>query len=387
MSINENSDAQPMSRRRQALVSGQRRQTDDTFTMADVSALQNDRTAASRARIARRLGVSLDGMQVGGTRDLAQGILGLLVRDVEAEVRHSLAHAVAASKTLPVDVAIKLATDDISIAQPVLAQSPVLTDEHLIEIVRTNAMQYALAVAGREHVSEMLSDTLVEHGDESVVVRLVGNLGAKLSERTMLHIIDDYADSTDVNARLVQRPALPSNVIESMVSMIADRLTWDLVGRNQMDEQQATTIVNAVRERAAAEVTNREQADHQRVEVLREAYDSGALTAETLLGYLKQGDIAGLEVGLSLMSNLQVDEVRRLAYDPDRRYLSGLCARANFSTAHYITLRMALELAEATITEEANHRGYSSESIRYLQKQYELLSGDDLAIDELIYGE
>lgn len=381
-------DVHTVSRRRSALlVSEERRKSSETLSMADVAALKSDRSAAARAQIARRLGLSLDGLNVGNTRDLVQGILGLLVHDVEAEVRKALAETVAQSRALPPSVAEKLARDDIDIAIPVLEKSPVLTDDVLMDVVRTNALQYALAVAGRENISEGLSQTLVDHGDETVVVRLVGNLGAKLSERTLHQIVDDYAESKAVNDRLVQRPTLPSTVIENMVAVLTKRLTWDLMGRNEMDPNQASLIVDAVRARATEQLELRERSDHTRREQLAELHRNDVLEPELLLNYLKTGDIAGFEIGMSLLSGLGVDEVRRLAYEPDRRYLSGLCARAAFSTPHYITLRMALELAEATITMEVNHRGYSSDSIRYLQKQYDLLRTNDLAIDELIYGE
>lgn len=387
MSVDVNDDLQPTSRRRQAMVAGGRRQDDAVFTMADVASLKTDRTAEARINVARRLGLSLDRLGQGSTRDMAHGILQLLMRDVEQEVRKALAESVAASRTLPEDFALDFCRDDFEIARPVLENSPVLSDEKLADIVRTNAMQYALAIAGREQISEMLSQTLVDHGDESVVVRLVGNLGAKLSERTMMQIVDDYAGSRSVNERLVRRPALPPVIITEMVSIITNRLTWELVGRDRMDAQQAAQIVNATRERAKTSVEALGDVDRERAAELEDEFRNGELTPDRILDFLRHGDVASYEVGMSVMSDLPVDQVRRLSYDPDRRFLSGLCARAQFPTAHYITLRMALELAEATVTEEINHRGYSNEPMRLLQKQYETLVHDELAIDELLYGE
>ena len=387
MPIEELDQTRTGGRRREALLNGRRSADQNLFTMADVATLQNNRTAGARAQVAHRLGVSLDRLSAGSTKDLAQGILALLMRDVEIEVRKALAEAVANSKRLPADIAKQLAVDDIEVARPVLEQSLVLTDEALIEIVRANSMQYALAVAGRENVSEELSQTLVDQGHENVVVRLVGNLGAKLSERTMLQIVDDFADSKAINQRLVRRPSLPPRLIEEMVTAITSGLAWDLIGRTSMDRVEAEMIVGAVRKRASTAIREREKADHQCSIKLKEANEHGELQAQTLLEFLRKGDIASFEVGFGLMAQLPVNEVRRLVYDPDRRYLAGLCARAEIPTAHYITLRMALELAEATMTNEVNHRGYSSESIRYLQKQYEILCKDELEIDELVYGQ
>ena len=79
-------------------------------------------------------------------------------------------------------MARQLAGDAIEVAGPILQRSPVLTDEDLVRVVRTNAMQYALAVAGRERLSEPVSDALVDTGDAEVVARLVDNAGRSISQ-------------------------------------------------------------------------------------------------------------------------------------------------------------------------------------------------------------
>ncbi|MEZ5825776.1 MAG: DUF2336 domain-containing protein [Geminicoccaceae bacterium] len=77
---------------------------------------------------------------------------------------------------------------------------------------------------------------------------------------------------------------------------------------------------------------------------LRERFMAGELTAEDVLTYLRDGDINSFEQAMSLMARLEPAAVRKLTYNQDRRYLAVLCARADFSSPHYITLRMAIEL-------------------------------------------
>jgi len=374
--------ALPVSRRRQALARNEA--AEQAFCIADVAALQADPSAAGRAKLARRFGEGFDQIAAGGTRDLARSILELLVRDVESEVRKSLSEAVATAKLLPAETARRLAHDTIEVAAPVLQKSPALSDQELIEIVRTNAVQYALAVAGRERLSDELSDTLVTHGDERVVVRLIGNLGAELSERTLKHIADDYSAHKAVQERLVKRPALPPEFIEQMVAVITDRVAWNLIENQRMAPEQARAMIEGVRERAAISLTAREHGDQQRMRALRELKGRGDLVADDVLVLLREGDIAGFEIGMALHADLDVGHVQRLAYNQDRRFLAALCARAGFSTPHYITLRMALELAEATVSNCQAHRGYSSDSIRFLQRQYERLQNDPKEIDSLV---
>jgi hypothetical protein len=108
------------------------------------------------------------------------------------------------------------------------------------------------------------------------------------------------------------------------------------------------------------------------------------LDHERLLRFLRDGDIASLEIGLALHARLEPNQVRRLLYHADRRQLAGLCIAAGFATLHYITLRMAMEVAEEAMAPRSGNKGYSSETIRFLQMQYEKLRGDEAKLRLLL---
>lgn len=374
-------------RRREALL---RSQADHAkaqrLTAADVQVLQTDRSPEARALVATKFGRQFDELAASPQRDLALAVLQLLVRDVAKEVRLTLAEAVAASPGLPPSTALRLAGDDLDIARPVLERSPVLTDEDLVRIVRTNAMQYALAVAGRERLSEAVSEALVDTGHQQVVVRLLDNAGAALSKRTMERVLEDHASDQEVESRLIRRPELPHELVEQLVGVIGDRLEWQLTRDRRMPEEQARALMNAVRERAAIGLTAREHGDRKLADHLRERMAAGELSHDELLRRLKEGDVAALEIGLSLHARLDTAKTRKLLYHPDRRHMVALCAAAGFSTPHYVTLRMALDLAEAAMGSSAKPPTYNAETIRYLQLQYERLARDEVKLHELLGG-
>ena len=373
------------SRRRQAMMQqGARAAQANALQLADVEALKRDPSTEGRALIARKLGQSFDSLAVDRTRNLANGLLSLLVNDIEKEVRKALAETVSTSENLPVPVARQLASDDIEVAGPILANSPVLSDADLIEIVRTNAMQYALAVAGRERVSEELSDALVDSGHQQVVVRLVGNVGAKLSDRTMKRVMDDYRHDQQVQDRLVRRPELPFEMVEEMVGVIGARIEWELTRSKRMDPEQAKAIMRAVQDRAAIGLTAREHGDQTLRTRLRELYMADELNAEDILKFLRDGDINSFEQAMSLMARLEPPAIRRLVYNQDRRYLALLCARADFPAPYYINLRMAIEMAEATVSPDGRELSYSGEALQFLQKQYERLRLDEMKVEEML---
>ena len=90
-----------------------------------------------RAELAGKVAADLSANGLTPTEvRLAQDIVRALARDVEEAVRASLSRALRHSPNLPRDVARKLANDVEFVALPMLANSLVLTDEDLIEIVR-----------------------------------------------------------------------------------------------------------------------------------------------------------------------------------------------------------------------------------------------------------
>jgi uncharacterized protein (DUF2336 family) len=372
-------------RRREALLRrSAQEQPAQAITMQDVVQLQQDRSPDSRVLLATKLGSQLDELTAGGHHDLCAAILHLLVRDVEARVRQALAETVCHSPSLPSEIASRLARDAIEVARPILENSPVLTDEELIGVVRTNAMQYALAVAGRESVSEALADALIDTGEQHVVLRVVGNTGAKLSSQAVKRVAEDYRSDSEVQDRLVRRPELPYELVEQLVGVIGDRLEWELLQSRRITPEQARAILSATRERATISMVAREHGDQKMLQHLRERHAAGDLGHEDTIALLRDGDIGGFELSLSILSGLEPRRVRRLLYSGDRRYLAAFCIRADFPTPHYMTLRMALDLAEQCLAKRSLAKAYSADTMRFVQVQYERLRADPAKVEQLL---
>src|SRR4051794_15400792 len=193
----------------------------------------------ARAQVAAKFGRQFDELCAVSDRAVADAVLGLLVRDLAVEVRQAPAATVASSALLPAHVARQLAADRIEIAGPILEHSPVLSDEDLVRVVRTNAMQYALAVAGRQRVSEMVSEALVDTGQVEVVARLIENAGAGLSQTAMARVIQDFRDNEQIHARVIRRPELPYELVEQLIGVMGDRLEWQLIRDRRMPAEEA----------------------------------------------------------------------------------------------------------------------------------------------------
>ena len=360
------------------------REREQRLNLADVEVLRRDRSPQARAQVATKFGRQFDELCAGADRAVAQAVLGLLVRDLALEVRQALSCAVAGSARLAPEIARQLAGDAIEVATPMLQRSPVLGDEDLVHIVRTNAMQYALAVAGRERLSERVSEALVDTGAAEVVMRLVENNGADISQSTMQRVVQDYAGHDQIHARVIRRPELPYELVEQLIGVMGERLEWQVIRERRLSAEEARTLMNAVRERAAISFTARAHADAKTQQYLIAEFSAGQLAHERLLRFLRDGDIASLEIGLGLHARLELNQVRRLLYHADRRHLAALCLAAGLATPHYLTLRMALDIAEEAMGARGANRGYSSDTVRFLQIQYDRLRHDEPKLRQLL---
>ena len=117
-------------------------------------------------------------------------VLCQLAELVEVEGRAEVAKMLAPLERAPGSVVIKLANDEIEVAQPILEFSNVLSDDDLIEIVGAKSEAHRSVIAGRSSVPERVGEAIVVHGGNDSVGRLVENDNARLGDATLVRLLD-----------------------------------------------------------------------------------------------------------------------------------------------------------------------------------------------------
>jgi uncharacterized protein (DUF2336 family) len=171
-------------------------------------------------------------------------ILHQLVRDVEMPVRRALADQLSDRDDAPTDLIVLLANDVIDVAYPLLAKSPKLCDQDLIDVVTRHARRHALAISKRESVSEAVSDALVETGDSEVVVSLLQNDGAALSATTMDGLVADSEKMETYRTPLLGRKDLDLDMAMRMADWVGDTLQRYIADRFNINDQNLERAVS-----------------------------------------------------------------------------------------------------------------------------------------------
>ncbi|MDR3437588.1 DUF2336 domain-containing protein [Telmatospirillum sp.] len=345
------------------------------LTRQDVDKLLTEPSVEVRVETAGKLASQFDSDELSPTeRRLAADILRLMARDAEVRVRQALAIHLKESPSLPHDVAVNLAHDVDTVALPILQFSRVLTDEDLIEIVRSHGPVKQLAITKRPTISSTVSEALVESGNPEVVANLVTNQGADISEQSLQAIIDSFGNESTVQGSLVQRASLPVTVAERLMTMVSDQWREHLISHHQLSGSVAANITRQSRERAT--ITLSAGADREDVEgLVRHLHSHHRLTPSIMLRAVCMGDMTFFEAGMAELGSVSRLNASILIHDSGELGFQALYEKTHLPATFYPAFRCAMDVAEENAFDggEQDRERYCRRMIERILTQYETL--------------
>ena len=358
------------------------------LSVDDIEILRANASEEARVQIAVKFAKQFDRLSRSKTRKLTGELLALFSKDRVKQVRMWFAAEIKASRHLPPEIAARLARDDIDVAWPILEESPALEDSEIEDIIKTLPEPYSLAIAGRRPLSETLVDLLIEHkGTVRVVVRVIDNDQAALSEQTLGWLQDWGRSNPEIRQHLVRRPNLPFVLIQQHVADLADRLQWKSLETRTMTKAEAARLRNQITGVSRYRPPQREDRFNGTRRELQNRFTAGDLTPSDILQFLKDGDADSIENGLAVLSSLDVRRVRNLLYGSDKRGLIALCLRANFAAAEYLAFRMALGLVELGAATDQPVLTYDETTFKFAKEQFEQMRTKPAEIDIWLQSE
>ena len=351
-----------------------------SLTQADVARLLAEPSPAVRAEVADKLAREIDSAALTEAElQLAQDVVRLMAKDVELAVRQALSHSLRHAKHLPRDVALRLASDVEAVSLPILADSPVLADTDLLEVIAQGEARKQEAIAARDGVSEQVADALVTKGSEGAVATLMGNATARIAATSLDTAIDRFAASDRVKASMVHRANLPAAIAERLVVMVSDKLQSWLVSHHELPVSLATDMVLQSRDRATLHFSLG-SSEHELDRMVRQMHHNQRLTPLLVLRALCLGDLAFFEMALAVMAKIPVLNARILIHDAGPNGLTSLYERAGMPARLLPAVRVAVDVVRGTEFDggDRDRERYRSRVITRILTQFEDLPQEDL---------
>jgi len=352
--------------------------TESRLTEGDVRKLLADPSADNRAETAAKLALQFDqGNLSASERTMAEQIFRIMVKDAEVRVREALAINLKENPNVPHDVAVTLAKDVDQVALPVLQFSELLSDEDLVQIIRSQNPSKQKAIAERAHVSATVAEAIVEDAGKEAVVALVANEGAEISEKSLDRVIDKFGTDEDVQAPMVRRSVLPVTIVERLVHQVSENLREHLLTHHEMPASIAADLILQARERATIGLsTDSSEDDVERL--VNQLYNNGRLTPSIILRALCMGDMKFFEYAMARRIGIPVLNARMLIHDSGELGLDGLYSKSGMPRSFYPAVKAAISVAK-----EMSYDGEEGDRERYARRMLErvLTQYGDLGVD------
>jgi uncharacterized protein (DUF2336 family) len=286
-------------------------------------------------------------LDAGVIKTLLNDIFMCLVVEAERDIRRRLSEKLATATWAPRALINVLALDDIEIARPIIASSPVLTDADLVRLLVEATIEHQIEVARRPRISTPVVEAILERDEPAVLTALASNDTADISPEGMTRLVEASRRITSLRSPLARHERLSPDLAEQLYSWVGEALRAALVSRFPIDARslegplseavsESHDQLNAEPPAAPAPERAAEREEMER-RLICKLHDSGQLRPGYLLRALREGRLSLFEAALTQLGGFTAEQVRT-AIDSDKPELLALACssvgvdRSVFST-------------------------------------------------------
>lgn len=308
---------------------------------AQLLSLARSREPADRERLLNGIVEMCDASQAQGrpaapeVQVLLDSIFMTLVVEAERDIRARLAQSLADATWAPPALINILALDEIEIARPIIARSPILRDHDLIRLLVQATLEHQIEIARRPQLSPAVVEAILAKDESAVLTALASNPTAQISPEGLRRLVDKARDVVALRSPLARHPNLSSDLAEQLYLWVGRALRDALTARFQLDPDKMAQAVGASLHAAHAgaprddnpaveQAEDREAMEAALVEKLDAA---GQLRPGYLLRVLRERRLPLFLFALARLGGFDIRQVRR-AVDSNRPELLALACSA-----------------------------------------------------------
>jgi uncharacterized protein (DUF2336 family) len=266
-------------------------------------------------------------------RILIDEILVGLIAQVELQVRRKVSERVASLTAPPTALTKLLAGDEISVARPILEQSPILTEHDLRAIIDDGTMDHRHAIANRASLPASISTALAVKRETKVVEALLANAGAIIPADVFEDLVALSKSVEAIRKPLLLRGDLPKDLAYQMFWWVTAALRHVILERFSVDAKELDGMLGSILHDAQQKHSTRAAPDLK--------WRQGEINA--LVAKLKQGDVKNFTQGLAQLSGIAPETAARIVSDPSGEPMVILAKAIGADRAQLTTIFLQLD--------------------------------------------
>ncbi len=305
--------------------------------MDEIMSLAKSRDVADRERLLIRLVDLCEGnreeLRPPRVEALLSQVFFDLVFQAEYDIRLRLAERIASAEWAPPALISILSFDDIEIARPIIARSPILKDPDLIRILVEATLEHQVEVARRPQISPNVVDVILKTARPEVMAALAENESAQVSQDHLFDLVHKAREIAALHSPLAEHPGLNLELAGYLYTWVGAALRKSIAARFDLDDKalEAALALSVAQARAGEpsaksrrlEETDEERRDRQLVAKLDM---SGQLRPSYLLKALKERRLSLFIAALAALGRFETPAVRKAANGKTATPLAMACA-------------------------------------------------------------
>lgn len=308
----------------------------------DLLALARSRTLDDRQRLLMGIAALCD-TQPPATElsPVLAEIFLVLARQAERDVRRILAERLAHADWAPPALVNVLALDEIEIARPIIAASPLLRDEDLLKVLLEATIEHHIEVARRPQLSGRVADAIIDQAEPATLTALAGNRTAEISADGLRRLVEQSRRIAALRAPLTRHPRLNDTLARELYAWVGQALRQAICERFRVDDAaMSQAIDNAVTAAGPASpiatlhpeasLAEREEMGRRLIAKLQGA---GQLRPGFLIRAIREQKLSLFEHGLAALTGFSVTQIRSAVIRPNPDALFLACSAVGIDRA------------------------------------------------------
>lgn len=226
-----------------------------------------------------------------------------------------------------------LATDDITVARPVLERSSVLTDDDLIQIAQTRGQTHLHAISKRSTLASPVTDVIVERGEGPVLQEVTKNEGAEFSQTGLGVLAEKARSDGKLLTALGKRGDLPPDLMQEIKLRVAQKVKAEMAGKyTKTDMADLDSLVD--KSAANLDLDGFKKSNDE----LLDRANKHELTEDDIVNLAKSGKLSETVHALSLLTDLDDRMISHCLLKAEIAALGIVCKANGFKATTFLTL-------------------------------------------------
>lgn len=309
---------------------------------SDLTALARGRSPDDRRRLLLGIAALCEATPPGAEASPVLGdIFMIIARQAERDIRMALSDSLARAEWAPPALIAMLALDEIEIARPVIAQSPLLKDQDLLRVLIEATVEHQIEVARRPHISGRVADAIIDRAEPASLTALAGNRTADISEDALRRLVEHSRRIAALRAPLTRHPRLNDALAAELYRWVGDALRQAISERFRIDDPRLTDSVSRATVDAAspgqiprlAHDPGNTDVDEMERRLVTKLQHAGQLRAGFLIRAVREKRLSLFEHALAALGGFPVSQIRASIHSDSPEALFLACAAVGIDRA------------------------------------------------------